>query len=81
MARGAFDASQLVARLVPAYVQALQQLKALGVPEVQVQSPALPAALAPAHSLPSAVAATAACAAYVTRLRRRALPARLIAPC
>lgn len=37
LSRGTFDRSAMVARLVPAYVAALQALKELGVPEVQVQ--------------------------------------------
>ena len=36
LARGTFDRSALLARLVPAYVQLLRELAALGVPEVQV---------------------------------------------
>lgn len=36
LARGEFDRSALMARLAPAYAQLLQQLGALGVPEVQV---------------------------------------------
>ena len=38
LARGTFDRSALLARLVPAYVQLLGELAALGVPEVQVSS-------------------------------------------
>ena len=36
LARGTFDRAALLARLVPAYVQLLRELTALGVPEVQV---------------------------------------------
>ena len=37
LARGEFDRSQLVGRVVPAYRSLLDQLRTLGVPEVQVQ--------------------------------------------
>lgn len=36
LARGTFDRPALLARLVPAYVQLLRELVALGVPDVQV---------------------------------------------
>lgn len=37
LSRGSFDRSALIARLVPAYVDAIKQLAQLGVPEVQVR--------------------------------------------
>lgn len=40
LATGSFDQSAIVKKLVPHYVDALKQLAALGVPEVQVMGPA-----------------------------------------
>lgn len=38
LARGEFDELALAAKIRPAYVELLQELKKLGVPEVQVQA-------------------------------------------
>ena len=37
LSRGDFQRSEMVSSLIPAYCQALQALRALGVPEVQVR--------------------------------------------
>ena len=42
--RKGISRSDLVARLVPAYVDLLQQLKGMGVPEVQMHEPILTSA-------------------------------------
>lgn len=41
VSRGSFNRSAFIAKLLPAYAQALAQLKAMGVPEVQIHEPIL----------------------------------------